>query len=184
MNTLMPSFQPLFSRPSSRTFAVSGTGNIANSKVSEEKLYSTRQEEFQPMETVNFSFPNSVSQERTEVHGDTTFSRSEEKATASTLQGMLASASGSVAGEKVTVSATGALFLEFEAQPKPWQPSSLSEAVDYRRSCMEKHRQTIEVLVDARAQGNVPESHLKDLEQAMLAADKKVFAAMKMCDQF
>jgi hypothetical protein len=103
---------------------------------------------------------------------------------ASTMKGMVAIANRPVTGEKVTVSPTGALFMESETQPKPWQPSSLSQAVDYRKSCVEKHKQTIEVLVDARAQGNVPESHLNKLEQAMLEADKKVFAAMKMCQQF
>jgi hypothetical protein len=179
--------QLLSSGSSFRPLSKSGTGPVKSPSLGGEKLISTRQEEFEAMDTfVNRTLLKSVTKERAQVPQDATYSRSEAKGLASTLKSMVAISSRPVTGEKVTVSSTGALFMESEPQPqsKAWQPSSLSEAVDYRKSCVEKHKQTIEVLVDARAQGNVPESHLKDLEQTMLAADRKVFEAMKMCDQF
>ena len=170
----------------SRSIPGSGTEKAKSKQVDVDQLKSTRQEEFEAADTLaNVTFPKYLSNERAKIPKDATLGRSEARSMASTLESMVAISSRPVTGEKVTVSATGALFMENETQPKKaWEPSSLSQAVDYRKSCIEKHKQTIEVLVDARAQPNVPESHLKTLEQAMLAADKKVFAAMKMCDQF
>ena len=86
----------------------------------------------------------------------------------------------------VTVSSTGALFMEAPpaTEKAPWRPNSFDEAVNFRNACMEKHRQTIEVYCDAQAQGNVSDSHLEKLRNAVFAADQKVFAAMDFCREF
>jgi hypothetical protein len=170
--------QPSFSK------SPTSPDRVATLKSEGSGLRSTRAEDFEQTDRfVTLSFPKTVVNEQAQIPPDAAYTKAEAKKPASSLKSMVERATP-VTGEKVTVSPTGALYVESEPPPNPWQPSSFAQAVEYRKDCIERHRQTIEVLVDARAQGNVPESHLQKLEKAMIEADEKVFAAMKVCNQF